>query len=80
MYKIETRTKDGWSDHVGEGNAFASAAEAEQAIEDLRALGAEWAEAEYRVVEANHRDAGRPWSCTPYVLNEWEYPSLRRRD
>lgn len=55
-YKIETRTEksNGWTDHVGdvEANSFASREDAWLAIEALRALGAEWAEAEYRVVEA----------------------------
>jgi len=34
-------------------NLFASEAEAEVAIESLRALGGDWADGEYRIVRAN---------------------------
>lgn len=51
-YQIETRSTTGnWDGHVGDGNAFATQAEAEAAIGSLRAMGDEWASAEYRVVE-----------------------------
>jgi hypothetical protein len=52
-YQIETRTKPnaGWTTYgLGEPNEFATAEEAESAIESLRALGDDWAAAEYRVV------------------------------
>lgn len=55
-YQIETydRTDRRWTtDGIGDpsANRFSSAEEAEDAIESLRALGGEWAEAEYRVRE-----------------------------
>jgi hypothetical protein len=59
MYQIQTRkpatderhANDWTSDGIGEGNRFATEAEAEAAIESLRALGRDWAESEYRVRE-----------------------------
>ena len=53
-YTIETRspaTRNAWStDGVGDDNSFPSEKAAEKAIEDLRRLGPDWADAEYRVV------------------------------
>lgn len=58
MYQIETLTSDTnggrWTtEGLGDRgvNRFDSEEEAERAIESLRALGGDWAEAEYRVVE-----------------------------
>lgn len=55
-YRIETKDSSGrWSSDVEAydgANRFDSEAEAEAAIESLRKLGDEWADAEYRVVTA----------------------------
>lgn len=52
-YEIQSRTDGGeWrSDGLGDANEFATEAEAKQAISELRALGEDWAAAEYRVAE-----------------------------
>lgn len=52
MYRIEVLSRDGiWEDTVGDPNAnqFATADEAEAAIDRLRALGDGWEDAEFRV-------------------------------
>jgi hypothetical protein len=55
-YQIQTRTESNpsWTSDglmaIGE-NRWATREEAEQAIEEARRLGDEWAAAEYRVVE-----------------------------
>ena len=54
-YQIESRTTHWasreWSpDGIGEPNEFDTEAEALAAIDALRQLGEDWAEAEYRVV------------------------------
>ena len=54
-YKIETLHDGTWTtDGLGDpdANEFASREQAEQAITDLRTIGDDWAEAEYRVTEA----------------------------
>ena len=53
MYEILTQDQYGtWdNDGVGEPNIFESEAAAWEGIEELRALGEEWADAEYRVRE-----------------------------
>jgi len=60
-YQIETRGTDTadpeygqWStEYVGDGamNEFSSVAEATAVVEELRLLGGNWADAEYRVTE-----------------------------
>ena len=51
-YEIITRFDGEWTnDGIGTPNEFATRAEAEAAIEELRALGDDWAEAEYDVRE-----------------------------
>jgi hypothetical protein len=52
-YVIESRTDDSpnWSKHGIGDNPPRSEAECEAGIESLRALGHEWATAEYRVVD-----------------------------
>lgn len=57
-WKIEARDRNGHWDAAcvaseESANWFSSEAEALEAIESLRALGDEWATAEYRVVRAN---------------------------
>ena len=56
MFQIESRSQHwssrAWSpDGIGDSNEFASPAEAEAMIAELRKLGEDWAAAEYRVVE-----------------------------
>jgi hypothetical protein len=53
-YEIQTRnsTNPNWNvEGVGDNNRFDSEHAAEKAIESLRALGPDWAAAEYRVRE-----------------------------
>jgi len=52
-YEIQTEHQGMWiAANVGtHGNEFDTREEAEAAIEDLRKLGGEWADAEYRIVE-----------------------------
>lgn len=56
-YIIETRpanstdASDWTTDGIGDQNEFATAEAAEAAIEELRAIGPDWADADYRVVE-----------------------------
>lgn len=56
-YKIETRDYFGqWSDApIGDptANQFATAAEAEGAVAQLRTLGEDWADSPYRIVEVD---------------------------
>jgi hypothetical protein len=50
LYEIVAYHAGSWrSDMVGSPNVFRSARGAEQAIRELRALGGEWADAEYGV-------------------------------
>jgi hypothetical protein len=58
MYEIITRNpnnppgyRDWTTDAIGQPNEFVTREEAEEAIESLKALGDDWAEAEYRVRE-----------------------------
>lgn len=54
-YEVQSRTDGGeWrSDGLGDANEFITEAEAEHAISELRALGEDWASAEYRVVDCD---------------------------
>jgi len=60
-YQIVARTMDSedardWtSDGVGDENSFASVEEARAAVLSLRALGGDWAEAEYGVRDQDGR-------------------------
>lgn len=62
-YRVETRGTDGqWTGNLGDGpNEFGSHAEAGAAIESLRALGGEWAAAEYRIIAVGAEGRGRAW-------------------
>jgi hypothetical protein len=52
MFRIESSTGNAWTaDTIGDHNAFETRAEAERAIDALRALGGDWAEGVYRIVE-----------------------------
>ena len=52
QFQIQTLDGGAWvADTIGDSNEFATRADAERAIDALRALGAEWATAVYRVVE-----------------------------
>ena len=51
-FAIETRHGGAWTaEPIGDNNNFTTRAEAERAIDALRALGGDWAGAEYRVSE-----------------------------
>jgi hypothetical protein len=50
-YEVQTKHDGEWSNEVGEPNVFGSEAEAEEAIAELKTLGDDWLEAEYRVKE-----------------------------
>ena len=49
QYEIQTRIGDEWSNEVGADNVFTSEAEAWAAIAELKTLGDDWRDAEYRV-------------------------------
>ena len=50
-YEVQTTYDGQWSDEVGEPNVFGSVDEAEEAIAELKTLGDDWLQAEYRVKE-----------------------------
>jgi len=50
-YEVQTKHDGEWSNEVGEPNTFGSEAEAEEGIADLKTLGDDWLEAEYRIRE-----------------------------
>ena len=50
-YEVQTKYDGQWSNEVGEPNVFGSEAEAEEAIAELKTLGDDWREAEYRAKE-----------------------------
>ena len=54
-YQIETRNKydSNWSSYIGSDNFFSTKKKANDAIDELKKLGEDWAESEYRVQEMN---------------------------
>jgi len=59
MFTIETKsaaTGNAWTtEGLGDAAEFESEELAEETIDDLRGLGPDWSEAEYRVVEREYR-------------------------
>lgn len=50
-YEIQTLYGDQWTNELGESAVYATETAAKRAIEELRALGPDWAGASYRVTE-----------------------------
>lgn len=50
-YEIQTLYGDQWTSELGESAVYATETAAKRAIEELRALGPDWAGASYRVIE-----------------------------
>jgi hypothetical protein len=50
-YEIQTLYGDQWTNELGESAVYATETAAKRAIEELRALGPDWAGASYRVIE-----------------------------
>lgn len=56
-FTVETHRDGQWTgDGIGDSTGYESREAAEQAIQSLIALGGEWAEYEYRVVERTRSD------------------------
>lgn len=50
VYRIEVLGHDGsWSPDIGDGNVFWTETEAWEAVDELRGLGDDWANSEFRV-------------------------------